>query len=67
MLQNQWKLRLKYFLELFLNDHDRKNVDFIENLKSFLSLFFLKTDFHQWKKVGCSFFRCCNFLNVNET
>ena len=39
MLQNQWKLRLKYFLELFLNDHDRKNVDFIENLVCFFLFF----------------------------
>ena len=30
----------KIFLEVFLNDHDRKNVDLIEKFKSFLSLFF---------------------------
>ena len=35
MLLNQWKLRLKNFLELFLNDHDPKNVDFIEKLNHF--------------------------------
>ena len=32
----------KIFLEVFLNDHDRKNVDLIEKFKSFLSLFFFK-------------------------
>ena len=51
MLLNQWKLRLKNFLELFFKWSWSKECRFYWKVKSFLSIFFWKPIFISGKKL----------------